>query len=190
MKRVSAHLLLVLLVGTTTAVRAHEKRTPPETTVDAAGTPIHITATSKTGELAFTVRGEKSTPVRLPNDAWPITELCACEWREYGVALAVETRSVDKSRYRYYWATVWFDSQKLAFHSPVVTDFLDSKRDRDIVGIVNSGGESIYIVIGKHYHNLETVGAYVFVHGTPFWPRGGQLYQMTAEPIKRPRISK
>ncbi|GEM_PF-5244069 len=144
--------------------------------VDGKEVTISVDKTGKT----LVVQGK--TLISFPGK---VTELRAGLWYG-GYALAIETRSNDTKGDGFeYW---WFTS-----HCREATRFLETATDYDLGGVVNSTGDSIYILLTHHDRGgkEETVSGYAYVHNCPIPAAAGmkgKLYVLGSQPA--PEVEK
>lgn len=166
----------------------------PEIAVAVDGRTVRVGGPTCKGEVPLWIEGVTSTAVVLPLPSAPekfagpdfeaFAGIVATAWHGAGfpgVALAVETVAPSGER-SWWWATVALEGDLLR---PVACSrFLQGETDFDLVGIVNSMGDSIYVVLARHIRPPEGpdgVSGYVFVHDCPIGAVPGALYELSAK---------
>jgi hypothetical protein len=140
-----------------------------------------------TDKIELTTEGRRLLVAKLPKDTKRITEVRACKWRQGGLppglAAAIEAELADGQR-SYFWATFCPSSQK-EYELLAIDEFLTAPEDFDLVGIVNSTGDSIYVTLLRHNRDAgpdEFIG-HLFVHNCPRAAAiKGQLLRLEAVP--------
>jgi hypothetical protein len=162
----------------------------PSTSLKVADREIEISATDQASRIRISIdKGEKLV-FDLPESKDRITRIVASRWCRAGIALAIETETVDGSHRSYFWATLnkgkGIDK---GLQTPIVAPILsNTAEDLHLSEITNPGGDTIYVVLMRHGAGTGLPKAvsdgYLYVHRCPVEAkyRADTLYEL--RPVK------
>ena len=86
-----------------------------------------------------------------------------------GIAVGVEATNEATGEISYRWSTAWVSPTTKRVGNPTGAEFLKSKVNFDMGSLINSSGDSIYMVLSRHQRidRGQTVDGYVFIHNCP-----------------------
>lgn len=180
-------VLIVMSVGApplnadpTSDVRKDDQRAGVAVTV--SGADVRASVTENGCDLTLSVDGKRAIRIDLP-ESEDVSEVRIGIWMNTGIALAIETRNTKTKELSYFWATARVDVQEANVGQPVVSRFLTSEIDYDVVGVVNSQSDSISITLLRHErrNNSQHFDGQIYVNNCPVGPGvQGVLIPVTA----------
>jgi len=191
MQRVCTSLLVVFL---TASLAGAEQDAPPQSAPAPAPATVSATVAGVTVEAAVaengrdvTLRvgdGQEGVALGLPAGG-VVSEIRLTPWLKTGIALAIKTRDPQTDERNYFWSTAWVDGEGGRVSRPNLGHFLKSKIDYDLVGVVNSQSDSIYVTLVRHQRagEAQTFSGFVYVNNCPVAPGlTGELYPLGTRP--------
>ncbi len=139
--------------------------------VDVSGAQVRAMVTENGHDVTLSVGGKGTVHVGLP-ESESVTEIQIGRWMNIGIALAIETRNSETKETSYFWSTAWVNPQESKIGKPVIGHFLKSKNDYDVVGVVNSQGDSICIILLRHQrgNGSQSFDGHLYVNNCPVGP--------------------
>ena len=171
-------ILMATFPGLVTADTATNDVEPVAVTLSGAEVQARVTENGR--DVALSIGGEGSVNVGLP-ETEKVSEVRIGRWMKTGIALAIETRNSDTNEVSYFWATAWVNAGASQVGKPVFDCFLKSKLEYDIVGVVNSQSDSIYVTLMCHQrrNDAQSLDGYVYIQNCPVGPVEGVLLPLT-----------
>jgi len=132
---------------------------------------VRATVAENGHDLTLSVNGKGKVNVDLPQSE-NVSEVRIGRWMDRGIALAIETRDSKTKESSYFWSTAWVDVKSSQVAKPVASRFLKSKIDYDVVGVLNSQGDSICITLLRHQRGNDSQGfdGKIYVNNCPVAP--------------------
>jgi hypothetical protein len=168
----AATLIVVVGIACVSMAAAPQEDQQVSAAVQIRGVDVKLQV-SKDNEIVFIAGDhEQQARIEVPKRAGRIIEVRACAWMETGVALAIKAQA-EEGRYGYFWATMEYAEERgaaadMQFIDPSVGQILAGEEDFDLAGIVNSGGDSVYIILARHTRQLnDEVSGYAYIHNCP-----------------------
>lgn len=164
-------ILLWIMVPLAKADSASPGRGAPEhsaVAVTVSGLEVRAAVAENGHDVTMSVNGKENVNVELPK-AESVSEVRIGRWANAGIALAIETRNPETKECTYFWSTVWVNPQDSTVNKPVVSRFLRSKIDYDVVGVVNNQGDSICITLLRYQRSKDSqsVDGQIYVNNCP-----------------------